>query len=128
MTGTDTGPTFIRLGVDEQGDARFVDWRPTMRPEHPGLHELSVSDRLDASSAVVVRGPAGGGHPTQPESSRQLVVVLSGSFDITATGETRTVTAGDVVLVEDTHGRGHSSETHDGAVALMIALHPASNA
>ena len=120
----DHDPTFLRLSSDEGGDARFSEWRPTLRPEHPGQHELSVASPLAASSAVVVRAPAGGGHPQQPEASRQLVVLLSGSLDITASGETRTLTAGDVVLVEDTSGRGHSSATRDGGIALMIALDP----
>ena len=113
----DARPTFLRLIADEHGQAQFVDWQLTLQPEQPQPHELSVSTPLPASAAVVVAAPAGGGHPQQPEASRQLVIVLSGAFDITASGQTRTLSAGDVILVEDTHGHGHSSTSRDGATA-----------
>ena len=52
------------------------------------------------------------------------MIVLSGTFDITASGQRKTLSAGDVILVEDTHGHGHSSTIRDGATAVMIALEP----
>jgi quercetin dioxygenase-like cupin family protein len=115
-------PAFLRLTTDDQGHARFSDWDPAVRPEHPEPHELGVSTPLPASAAVVVRAPAGGGHPQQPEARRQLAVLLSGSCTVTATGETRCCGPGDVLLVEDTTGWGHSSDTSDGFTALLISL------
>jgi len=115
-------PAFLRLVTDDTGRARFSDWDPAVRPEHPEPHELSVSPPLPASAAVVVRAPAGGGHPEQPEARRQLAVLLSGGLTITATGETRSFRPGDVLLVEDTTGPGHSSSTSDGFTALLISL------
>ncbi|HLK95175.1 MAG TPA: cupin domain-containing protein, partial [Nocardioidaceae bacterium] len=77
---------------------------------------------LPASAAVVICAPAGGGHPQQPEARRQLAVMLSGTCTITATGETRSFGPGDVLLVEDTTGSGHSSTTSDGFTALLVSL------
>ena len=115
-------PAFLRVATDDQGHARFSDWDPAVRPEHPEPHELGASTPLPASAAVVVRAPAGGGHPQQPEARRQLAVMLSGTCTITATGETRSFGPGDVLLVEDTTGSGHSSTTSDGFTALLVSL------
>jgi hypothetical protein len=56
------------------------------------------------------------------EARRQLAVLLSGSCTITATGETRCCGPGDVLLVEDTTGWGHSGDTSDGFTVLLISL------
>ncbi len=81
-----------------------------------------MSEPLRALAAMVVRAPAGGGHPEQPEDGRRLVVVLSGECEVTASGETVVGRPGDVLLVEDTTGTGHSSSTTTGFEALMIVL------
>jgi quercetin dioxygenase-like cupin family protein len=77
---------------------------------------------LGASACLVVRAPAGGGHPEQPEAGRRLIVVLSGECEVTASGETVVGRPGDLLLVEDTTGTGHSSSTSTGFEALMIIL------
>jgi hypothetical protein len=51
---------------------------------------LSASEPLPALAWLVVRAPAGGGHPEQPEAGRRLVVVLSGEREVIASGETVT--------------------------------------
>lgn len=117
-------PQFIRLYSDPDGAARFEDWVVPLTPEHPAIDELSVSVPLAADAAVFVQAPPGGGHAQQPEARRQLVVILAGECDVTASGETRTGRPGDVMLVEDTTGPGHSSQTRAGFLGLMIALPP----
>jgi len=42
--------------------------------------------------------------------------------EITATGETRTFGPGDVLLVEDTTGTGHSSRSATGFTAAVVVL------
>ena len=115
-------PTYVRLFADADGHARFEDCELQLSPESPRLDQLGVSEPLPASAAFFVRAPAGGSHPEQPESRRQLVVGLSGECTVTASGETRVVRPGDVLLVEDTDGFGHSSQTTEGFTALMIPL------
>jgi hypothetical protein len=45
-----------------------------------------------------------------PAPCRQYVIILSGNSEVTASdGERRVFTAGDVVLVEDTTGKGHTT-------------------
>ncbi|MEV6414583.1 cupin domain-containing protein [Kribbella sp. NPDC051718] len=114
--------TMWRLFADEGGKARFEVWGPELVPEVPGAGELSASAPLEALAAMVVRGPAGGGHPEQPEAGRRLVVVLAGECEVTVSGETVVGRPGDVLLVEDTTGSGHSSRSATGFEALVIVL------
>jgi hypothetical protein len=85
---------------------------------------MSVSQPWQAAAVLFGHGPAGGSHPEQPEHRRQLVIGISGRVEVTATGETRTFGPGDILLVEDTDGFGHSSRTPDGFVAAFVVLDP----
>jgi hypothetical protein len=112
-------PTLLNIVTDPQGQARFVDLDRALHPE-AGAPKMSAP--IAASSAWVFSAPAGDGHPEQPEARRQLAVVLAGSCTVTASGETRICRPGDLLLVEDTVGAGHSSTTDEGCTVLMIAL------
>ena len=60
-----------------------------------------------------------------PAPRRQYIVLLDGNIEITVgDGETRRFTGGDILLVEDTTGRGHRTRTTDGRTrrSLFIAL------
>jgi len=110
----------LQIVADPRGRSRFVDLDLELRPDVAGL---SVSTPVAVTSAWVFTAPAGSGHPRQPEARRQLAVVLTGSCTVTvSSGETRTCRPGDVLLVEDTHGLGHSSSTTEGSTILMVAL------
>jgi hypothetical protein len=50
------------------------------------------------------------------------MIGISGTVEVTATGESRVFGPGDVLLVEDTEGTGHSSRTSEGFVAAVIWL------
>jgi quercetin dioxygenase-like cupin family protein len=116
--------TITRLYTDDQGNARFEDVAMSFLPENPAPNVMGMSTAWPASGVLFGRGPAGGSHPEQPESRRQLIVGVSGSVEVTATGETRTFGPGDVLLAEDTSGVGHSSRSATGFVAAVILLEP----
>ncbi len=113
-----------RLFADGHGQARFEDTQISFTPENPPADAMSVSEPWQASAVLFGRGPAGGSHPEQPEHRRQLVIGVAGSVEVTATGETRTFGPGDVLLVEDTEGFGHSSRSSEGFVAAFVLLEP----
>ena len=113
-----------RLFADDHGQARFDDTELSLIPENPPPDAMSVSQPWQASAVLFGRGPAGGSHPEQPEHRRQLVIGVAGSVEVTATGETRTFGPGDVLLVEDTEGFGHSSRSSEGFVAAFVLLEP----
>jgi hypothetical protein len=111
-----------RLFADEQGHAQFEDIEIPLTPADPPPDGMSVSEPWPAAAVLFGQGPAGGGHPGQPEGSRQLVIGVSGTVEVTATGVTRTFGPGDVLLVEDTTGLGHSSRTSGGFVGAFVQL------
>jgi len=113
-----------RLFADGHGHARFEDTEISFTPENPPADAMSVSPPWPASAVLFGRGPAGGSHAEQPEHRRQLVIGVAGSVEVTATGETRTFGPGDVLLVEDTTGFGHSSRSPEGFVAAFVVLEP----
>jgi quercetin dioxygenase-like cupin family protein len=111
-----------RLFADGDGHARFEDIEIPLAPGDPPPDVMSVSRPFQASAVLFGRGPAGGSHPEQPEHARQLVVGISGRVEVTASGETRTFGPGDVLLVEDTEGLGHSSRSAEGFLAAFVVL------
>lgn len=113
-----------RLHSDHDGHARFEDIEIALAPEDPPPDVMSISAPWQASAVLFGRGPAGGSHAEQPEQRRQLVVGISGRVKVTASGETRTFGPGDVLLVEDTEGFGHSSESAEGFLAAFVVLEP----
>ena len=113
---------YTRLYADDDGLARFEDIDLPLTPEVPLPDDLSVSQPLPAAAVLFALAPAGGSHPEQPEARRQLIICTSGSGEITASGETRTFGPGDVLLVEDVDGVGHSSATAEGFTAVVVVL------
>ncbi len=113
-----------RLFADPDGHARFEDIEIALAPEDPPPDVMSISAPWQASAVLFGRGPAGGSHGEQPEQGRRLIVGISGRVEITASGETRTFGAGDVLLVEDTEGSGHSSASAEGFLAAFVVLEP----
>jgi uncharacterized cupin superfamily protein len=58
-------------------------------------------------------------------ASRQFIILLDGEIEITTSlGEVRRFTAGDILLVEDTDGRGHRTEniTRELRKSIFIQL------
>jgi quercetin dioxygenase-like cupin family protein len=54
---------------------------------------------------------------------RQYIVMLEGSVEIRVSdGEARVFRPGDIVLVEDTEGKGHKSRSPDGKPRRSIFL------
>ncbi len=119
---------FTRLWADDAGESHFAseeialavqDFAPPAAPFH-------VSQPRNASRFVVIELPVGwGGDEPHPSPGRQMLFCLSGSMRITASdGETRSVSAGDAVLLADTAGKGHVTiVTSDEPVkAVMIRL------
>jgi hypothetical protein len=115
-------PQYTRLFSDAQGQARFEDVQVAFEPDDPHPDEFSVSAPMAARAVLFGRAPAGGSHPEQPEARRQIMICIEGSGEITASGETRTFRVGDVLLVEDVDGVGHSSSTAEGFTVVVVVL------
>ena len=102
--------THTRIYTDEDGETHFddvavslaiVDFAPPAPP-------MGLSQGAPASDVRFLGAPAGWDSQPHPTPRRQYVVMLRGICEAeTSDGDVRRFPPGEVVLVEDTHGKGH---------------------
>lgn len=112
-----------RLYTDEAGESHFGtwNWQATATPFAPATPAVEVTEPVPAKQALMLRMPAGWYGEPHPAPRRQLMVVIAGAVEATASdGETRLFTPGSAILLEDTTGQGHSSRTVDGEVLIAV--------
>ena len=118
---------YHRIHSDENGVSHFGDATMAfeMQDFAPPASPLGVSNALPAESVTFIHGPLGWDGEWHPTPRRQWAVVLSGRVEIT-TGdeEVRVFGPGDVVLLDDTSGRGHLTNvvSPEGVTAMMVPL------
>lgn len=115
---------YVRLWADASGASHFADVTVdvAVSPAEPGVAELWVSDPIDVDRAHFVTVQAVDQKPDwHCAPRRQFVVFLDGWVRITVSdGESRTLPAGSVVLVEDVEGRGHVTEHEPGERRVLL--------
>jgi hypothetical protein len=109
-----------RLHVDDEGESHFTDVEVEF-VETTRAGRLSA--RQPATGVVFREAPPDYDLDWHPAPRRQYVINLDAGVQITASdGETRTIGAGEVLLVEDTWGRGHLSKALDGKVRHCVLV------
>ncbi len=108
------------LYVDSAGEFHFRDIEVRWVQDLPGG---KLSERR-AATGVIFRQTAGDYDlDWHPAPRRQYIVNLDAGVEITASdGETRTIGAGEVILVEDVTGKGHLSRAVSGQVRHSIFI------
>ena len=119
--------TYTRLYSDEHGESHFEDIEIdlTMTDYAPPAPPLELSSATPATQFGFMNAPAGWSSDWHPATARNIFFVLSGEWEVTATdGEARRFTAGSVLRVEDTTGKGHSSRVigQTDSLAAMVQL------
>jgi hypothetical protein len=104
--------SYVRIYSDTEGESHFedsefpfklVDFAPPAPP-------ISVTEPIAADSVTMISSPAGWHGDWHPAPRRQLMFVLAGELEVRASdGGVRRFRPGDVLLVEDTFGKGHVS-------------------
>jgi hypothetical protein len=118
---------FTRLYATEDGESRFADASVALDEglEAPPAQPQAMGMLGDATATFVVHGDRnwGGGVP-HPAPARLLFTVLRGGYEVTTSeGTSRTFGPCDVLLVEDTNGRGHTTRSlADDSVAQVTRL------
>ena len=106
------------LYVDAQGETHFRDIEVKWTKEGPGG---KMSDTLKATGIIFRQTPGSYDYAWHPAPRRQYIINLDGGVEITASdGEKRVIGAGEVLLVEDTHGKGHFSKAVAGKMRHSI--------
>jgi quercetin dioxygenase-like cupin family protein len=115
---------YVRLYADEKGTSRFQDleFTPELRHFAPPAPPLNVSEVIDASAFMLIQLPAGWTDPMHPVPARQFMLILKGSVEVAAGGETRRFSAGDVILAEDTSGPGHGTTALDELLVAVVRV------
>src|SRR6266516_4742030 len=104
--------------ADASGQSHFRDIEVEWVEERPGG---KLSKRLPAT-CVIFRETSGDYDLSwHPAPRRQYIINLDAGVQITASnGESRTIGAGEVILVEDTTGKGHLSKAVDNKIRNCI--------
>lgn len=107
-----------RLYVDAQGESHFED----MSVEFAESGRAGrMSARLPATGIIFRQVPADYDLDWHPAPRRQYIINLDAGVQITASdGESRRIGAGEVLLVEDTWGKGHLSKALEGRLRHCI--------
>jgi EutQ-like cupin domain len=118
--------SYTRLYADSGGESHFEDIDVTLESVDfaPPAPPVNVADLFPASRCKLLTAPAGwGGDVPHPSPLRQLFAVLSGAMEVTASdGETRLFRTGDLLLLEDTSGRGHTTTIPEDLRLLSVTL------
>ena len=100
------------LYVDEDGETHFRDIEIEWKNQGRGGR---TSETFPASGIIFRETPGDYDYEWHPAPRRQYIINLDAGVSIQASdGETRIIEAGEVILVEDTHGKGHFSKALNG--------------
>lgn len=96
------------LYTDANGESHFRDIEVDWAEERRGS---KLSTRLPANGIIFRETMAEYDLDWHPAPRRQYIVNLDAGVKLTASdGESRIIAAGEVILVEDTTGKGHRSQ------------------
>ena len=106
------------LYTDASGESHFRDIEVEWVEERRGS---KLSARLPANGIIFRETQAEYDLDWHPAPRRQYIVNLDAGVQLTASdGESRVIGAGEVILVEDTTGKGHLSKAVDGKLRHCI--------
>lgn len=117
---------YLRLYADEDGESHAQEAQTEfdMRQYAPPAPQFGISDPTEAVRYVFVNFPKNWASDLHPSPRRQLFVMLSGHLLGEASdGTVMDLFPGDVVLMEDTTGKGHTARTMDGAEVHAVMVH-----
>ena len=98
---------YTRIYSDEQGESHFS--MVEVQLSQQGTLGF-LSEKFPVKSVQFRENPADYDWDFHNAPDRQFVILLDGSIEITTSlGEKRTFSSGDILLVEDTTGKGHKT-------------------
>jgi quercetin dioxygenase-like cupin family protein len=117
---------YTRIYADASGESHFEDVEVELHEAAyaPPAPPYAVSDATPASAVLMTRLPVGWFGDWHPTPRLQWWFQLAGELEVSVTdGETRRFVAGDIVRVEDTTGRGHTTRVLGDEDVLAVYAH-----
>lgn len=107
-----------RLYNDEKGESHFTDIEVELF-DSGNIGKLSEKFHVNE---IIFRETSGDyNYDFHNAPQRQFIILLEGEIQIeTSLGEVRNFKAGEVLLVEDTEGKGHKTKSVDGKLRRSI--------
>jgi hypothetical protein len=117
----------VRLCSDASGESHFeeIELPMTLLDESPPAKPHYFSASQPAKTWLSVQCPPDWDGQLHPTPRRQILVCTGGSVRVTTSlGIARELRPGSAVLLEDTHGKGHTSEVTSAVPfeALIIQM------
>jgi len=117
--------TYPRLYADANGESHFEDIEIDLASTDyaPPAPPLDLSSFTPVTEFGFMSAPKGWSSDWHPSSGRNMFIVLSGEWEVTASdGETRRFGIGSILLVEDTSGKGHKSRVVSDVESLAVMV------
>jgi hypothetical protein len=107
----------VRVFADEDGESHLEDRDIPMNDVAYGR----ASEQLPATALMFRETDTGGTLDFHNPPRRQFIIFLKGSAELQASdGTTRRLGAGDVLLADDTTGRGHRLREIEGRTVAFV--------
>jgi quercetin dioxygenase-like cupin family protein len=117
---------YVRMYADPHGESHFSDEEAELKPVNfaPPAPPLNLSSPTPAKQLAFFEMPADWHGDWHPAPQRQFFVFLAGEVEAQVSdGEVRRFRPGNVLLMEDTTGKGHASRSVGGpAIAVVVPL------
>ena len=113
---------YVRLFTDSDGESHFGASSIALSSTDfaPPAPRLEVSDVVEARHGFLRAAPGWFGD-WHPSPARQFMCLLSGVVEVSVSdGETRRMTPGTIILLEDTSGRGHTTRVVSEEAAILV--------
>ena len=116
---------YVRIYADQNGDSHFEDVEVAMSLTNfaPPAPPVDVSPLMSSTKVGFIGFPAGWYGPLHPAPRRQFLFLLTGEGEVAVSdGEVRHFAPGNVMLVEDTSGKGHTTRVVGNDYALVAVV------
>ena len=117
---------YLRIFTDENDCSHFeaVGVSLSSTDYAPPASNLYTSSVENADKYLFLDLPVGWYGKWHPTPVRQWLALLSGECEFeTGDGEKRIIKAGDIVLLEDTSGKGHQTKVLGNTSVRILAVH-----
>jgi hypothetical protein len=114
-----------RIYTDDEGESHFdqVEIELELQDFAPPAAPMHASEFQTATRYGFLSSPTGWFGDWHPAPKRQVALCLAGAIEVQVSdGESRRFEMGDIILVEDTHGKGHTTRTLETGLLAIVQL------